>query len=207
MAPDGQRHELDRRGATSGCCDQFEQLGRRGLSGAGRRLAATSTASHDDAVVGDEAELTFAGFVVFVDPPKADAAAAIRSLAAAGVAVKILTGDNERITRHICSEIGVPVQRRADGERARAHGRGGAAGPAAIGQPVLPGHAAAEGAHPAGPEARRAAWWGSSATASTTPPRCMQPTSASRSTAPPTSPRRPPIWCCWSTISAWFSMA
>ena len=64
---------------------------------------------HDSAVVGDEAELTFAGFITFVDPPKADAAAAIKALAAIGVEVKILTGDNERVTRHLCNAIGVPV--------------------------------------------------------------------------------------------------
>jgi Mg2+-importing ATPase len=46
---------------------------------------------------------------VFVDPPKPDAATAIRALARAGVEVKILTGDNERITRHICQDIGVTV--------------------------------------------------------------------------------------------------
>ncbi|MGA7545153.1 MAG: magnesium-translocating P-type ATPase [Methyloceanibacter sp.] len=65
--------------------------------------------AHASAVVNDETELTFAGFAVFVDPPKNDAAAAVRALAAIGVEVKILTGDNERITRHICGEIGVSV--------------------------------------------------------------------------------------------------
>ena len=108
MAPDGQRHELDDE-VRKAVLRQFEQLGEEGY----RVLGVASRnvdRSHDDAVVGDEAALTFAGFVVFVDPPKPDAAAAIRSLARAGVAVKILTGDNERITRHICSEIGVPVQ-------------------------------------------------------------------------------------------------
>jgi Mg2+-importing ATPase len=65
--------------------------------------------AHVSAIIGDEAQLTFAGFAVFLDPPKPDAAASIRQLAAAGVEVKILTGDNERITRHICDEIGVPV--------------------------------------------------------------------------------------------------
>jgi len=45
--------------------------------------------------------------LAFLDPPKPDAAAAIRALSGAGVNVKILTGDNERITRQICNEIGV----------------------------------------------------------------------------------------------------
>ena len=54
----------------------------------------------------DEAELTFAGFAVFLDPPKASAGAALTALAAAGVAVKILTGDNEQVARHLCDELG-----------------------------------------------------------------------------------------------------
>ena len=61
------------------------------------------------AALADESELTFAGFAVFLDPPKAGAAAAIHALAAAGVAVKILTGDNERVTRHVCAELGPAV--------------------------------------------------------------------------------------------------
>ncbi len=86
----------------------FERLGEEGyrvLGVASREVPR----DRDSAVIGDETELTFAGFAVFLDPPKADAAAAIAALGQAGVAVKILTGDNERITRHICGEIGVPV--------------------------------------------------------------------------------------------------
>jgi Mg2+-importing ATPase len=66
--------------------------------------------THTSAVLGDEAELTFSGYLTFLDPPKTDAAAAVRALAEAGVEVKILTGDNERITQHICNEIGVAVK-------------------------------------------------------------------------------------------------
>ena len=53
--------------------------------------------------------LVFAGFAVFLDPPKASAGATIRALAEAGVSVKVLTGDNESVTRHVFKEIGVPV--------------------------------------------------------------------------------------------------
>lgn len=55
----------------------------------------------------DEAELTLAGFIAFLDPPKESAAAALSALAEKGVAVKILTGDNEIITRKICREVGI----------------------------------------------------------------------------------------------------
>ena len=57
----------------------------------------------------DERELVFAGFVVFFDPPKASAGAAIAALGAKGVGVKILSGDNERVTQHVCGELGIPI--------------------------------------------------------------------------------------------------
>jgi Mg2+-importing ATPase len=86
----------------------FEQLGEEGYRVLG--VASRSMArSHDSAVVSDEAKLTFSGFVTFIDPPKADAAAAIKALAAIGVEVKILTGDNEQVARHLCNAIGVPI--------------------------------------------------------------------------------------------------
>ncbi len=64
---------------------------------------------HPHAVVTDETELIFAGFAAFLDPPKASAGEALIALAACGVAVKIVTGDNERVTRHVCGQLGVPV--------------------------------------------------------------------------------------------------
>lgn len=62
------------------------------------------------AVVSDESALVFAGFAAFLDPPKASAGVALRAMTASGVAVKIVTGDNERVTRHVCSELGVAIQ-------------------------------------------------------------------------------------------------
>jgi Mg2+-importing ATPase len=59
--------------------------------------------------VGDECDLVFAGFVVFVDPPKGGAGIAISALSASGVGVKILSGDDERVARHVCGELGIPV--------------------------------------------------------------------------------------------------
>ena len=61
------------------------------------------------AVVGDEAELVFAGFAGFEDPPKESAKLALDALARSGVAVKIVTGDNELVTQHVCAQLGVPV--------------------------------------------------------------------------------------------------
>jgi P-type Mg2+ transporter len=65
--------------------------------------------SHETATIADECDLVFSGFAVFLDPPKASAGATIQAMAAAGVAVKVLTGDNELVTRHVFAEIGVPV--------------------------------------------------------------------------------------------------
>jgi len=64
---------------------------------------------HPHAVVSDESELVFAGFAAFLDPPKASAGDALKAMAASGVAVKIVTGDNERVTRHVCTQLGVPI--------------------------------------------------------------------------------------------------
>jgi len=56
-----------------------------------------------------ETGLVFAGFVAFEDPPKASAAEAVRALTASGVTVKVVTGDNELVTQHVCAELGLPV--------------------------------------------------------------------------------------------------
>ena len=84
---------------------RFEQLSAQGL----RLLGIASRAQpvdRADARLADEEELSFAGFAVFLDPPKVSAGAALGALAAAGVAVKILTGDNEQVARHLCAELG-----------------------------------------------------------------------------------------------------
>jgi Mg2+-importing ATPase len=65
---------------------------------------------HPHAVVSDESELVFAGFAAFLDPPKASAGAALKAMAASGVAVKIVTGDNELVTRHVCTQLGVTIE-------------------------------------------------------------------------------------------------
>ncbi len=60
--------------------------------------------------VGDEADLTLIGYVAFLDPPKETTAPALKALAAHGVAVKVLTGDNELVTERICRQVGLNVQ-------------------------------------------------------------------------------------------------
>jgi Mg2+-importing ATPase len=59
----------------------------------------------------DESDLVLLGYIAFLDPPKESAGDAIAALARHGVQVKVLTGDNEIITRKICREVGLPVER------------------------------------------------------------------------------------------------
>jgi Mg2+-importing ATPase len=57
--------------------------------------------------VADECDLTLLGYIAFLDPPKESAGAAIAGLAERGVRVKILTGDNEVVTRKVCRDVGL----------------------------------------------------------------------------------------------------
>jgi Mg2+-importing ATPase len=65
--------------------------------------------------VADEQGLTAVGCLAFLDPPKDSAATAIRALNHHGVAVKVITGDNEAVTRKICTEVGLDVEASAQG--------------------------------------------------------------------------------------------
>jgi len=66
--------------------------------------------SQNHVAVADEQDFVFAGFAAFLDPPKASASAAIAALERSGIGIKILTGDNERVTQHVCAELGIPVE-------------------------------------------------------------------------------------------------
>jgi P-type Mg2+ transporter len=55
----------------------------------------------------DECDLTFAGFLLFLDPPKSDAAVTLHDLTALGVSVKVITGDNKLVAVHVLETIGV----------------------------------------------------------------------------------------------------
>jgi P-type Mg2+ transporter len=61
--------------------------------------------------IDDEAALTLLGYIAFLDPPKDTTAAALAALKTYGVRVKILTGDNDIVTRKICHEVGLAVDR------------------------------------------------------------------------------------------------
>ena len=59
--------------------------------------------------VADEGNMILTGFVGFLDPPKPSAATSIIALQKLGVSVKVLTGDNEIVTKKICKQIGIPI--------------------------------------------------------------------------------------------------
>ena len=60
--------------------------------------------------VEDESEMILMGYLAFLDPPKESAANAIKALKEHGVRTKILTGDNEKVTKTICKQVGLEVR-------------------------------------------------------------------------------------------------
>src|SRR5690349_22536600 len=95
----------------------FDELARshiettfRGLCTKGFRVLAVAyaTVSAKDAYgPEDETGLILAGFLTFSDPPLATAKSTLDALRQDGIQVKILTGDNELVTQHICSQVGL----------------------------------------------------------------------------------------------------
>jgi Mg2+-importing ATPase len=88
-----------------GLKDEYASLsndGFRVLAVAVKELSGKRTCSKDD-----EHDLVLKGYVAFLDPPKHTAATAIEALRKHGVAVKILTGDNDLISRKICKDVGL----------------------------------------------------------------------------------------------------
>ena len=83
----------------------YEAKGKAGF----RVLAlATRTVPAKDAYQrDDEAEMVFAGFLLFLDPPKADAARVLGDLAKLNVQVKVITGDNRFVTGHLAETVGL----------------------------------------------------------------------------------------------------
>lgn len=62
-----------------------------------------------DYEVKDESDMILTGYLAFLDPPKSSAAPAIETLAEYGVATKILTGDNDKVTQSVCEKVGLDV--------------------------------------------------------------------------------------------------
>ncbi len=88
-----------------GLKEEYESLsndGFRVLAVATKELPLKKICSKDD-----ECDLVLKGYVAFLDPPKSSAATALEALHKHGVAVKILTGDNQLISRKVCRDVGL----------------------------------------------------------------------------------------------------
>jgi Mg2+-importing ATPase len=79
-------------------------------------VAFTEVPVRGDFQIEDEQGLTFAGFLTFADEPLETAAETLRIMAEDGVRVKILTGDNELVTRFVCDQVGLTGERIVAGD-------------------------------------------------------------------------------------------
>ncbi len=92
--------------------DLIEQV--NDLSEDGFRVLAVATKNLDKRPSyskADESELVLTGYLAFLDPPKETAMKAIEVLRQHGVTVKVLTGDNDLVTRKVCSEVGIHAEK------------------------------------------------------------------------------------------------
>jgi Mg2+-importing ATPase len=130
--PDGAR-QLITKGAPESVfakCTQFESKGEifpmdpifvgdlleqvNDLSEDGFRVLAVATKNLDKRPAyskTDESDLVLTGYLAFLDPPKDTAGKAIDVLRQHGVTVKVLTGDNDLVTRKVCSEVGIHAEK------------------------------------------------------------------------------------------------
>jgi len=121
-APEAVLARATRAGSSRGESRLLDEAGRAALerrqhdyAARGNRLLAIAWKDMPDDIrelrVADESGLTIAGFCVFVDPPKPSAAAAVARLAAAGVRVKVVSGDHEAVVRHVVETLGIPARK------------------------------------------------------------------------------------------------
>ncbi|HCC36141.1 MAG TPA: magnesium-translocating P-type ATPase [Treponema sp.] len=86
-------------------CRQYNRDGMRILGVAQKTVSAAALSA------ADESEMTFIGYLAFLDPPKDSARRAIAALGEYGVRVKVLTGDNDGVTRSVCGAVGIPADK------------------------------------------------------------------------------------------------
>jgi Mg2+-importing ATPase len=130
--PDGER-QLITKGAPESVfakCTKFESKGEifpmdpifvgdliqqvNELSEDGFRVLAVATRKLDKRPAyskADESDLVLTGYLAFLDPPKDTAIKAVEALRQHGVTVKVLTGDNDLVTRKVCSEVGIHAEK------------------------------------------------------------------------------------------------
>lgn len=86
--------------------NELSEDGFRVLAVATKKLGAQTTFTK-----ADECDLVLTGYLAFLDPPKDTASKAIEALRQHGVTVKVLTGDNDLVTRKVCSEVGIHAEK------------------------------------------------------------------------------------------------
>jgi len=130
--PDGQRQLLTKGApeAVFSRCTHFESEGEifpmepilvgnlieqvNDLSEDGFRVLAVATKKVEKQAAyskADECNLILTGYLAFLDPPKDTAAKAITMLRQHGITVKVLTGDNDLVTRKVCTEVGIKAEK------------------------------------------------------------------------------------------------
>jgi len=86
--------------------NSLSEDGFRVLAVATKKLGAQTTFTK-----ADESELILTGYLAFLDPPKDSASKAITALRQHGVTIKVLTGDNDLVTRKVCTEVGIHAEK------------------------------------------------------------------------------------------------
>ncbi|NEW62208.1 magnesium-translocating P-type ATPase [Granulicatella sp. zg-ZJ] len=87
--------------------NEVDKLNEQGL-----RVLGVAYKSYEDIhafTTEDESNMVLMGYLAFLDPPKQSAAPAIQALREHGVTTKILTGDNEKVTKTVCEKVGLDV--------------------------------------------------------------------------------------------------
>jgi Mg2+-importing ATPase len=93
--------------------DDFSQKGYHVLG-----IAHKSCDGHASALTGDdERDLVFSGFVAFLDPPDPSAPGTLARLAAAGISVRVLSGDSDAVCRTIVQQVGLQAARLLNGDQ------------------------------------------------------------------------------------------
>jgi Mg2+-importing ATPase len=94
----------------SACYENWSRVGIRVLAVATRDIGVQRAYSRDD-----EREMVFRGFITFLDRPKEGVADTLAALAGLGVSVKLITGDNGLVARHVAALVGLRAERLVTG--------------------------------------------------------------------------------------------
>jgi Mg2+-importing ATPase len=107
----GEIHALDD-GIRARCAAVYQALSAQGYRTLAVAYRQYSPEERQDSYhASDERDLILAGYLAFLDPPVNGVADVLEALRRDGIEVKILTGDNDLVARHICEQVGLDSQR------------------------------------------------------------------------------------------------